>query len=80
MTVKAVDDQKASVTDGEHCAISCFEKYLAPEGYHWTAKEGIEHSEVGVWLAPYLENEALIKHIKHNSLLSLLGVFKQKNK
>ena len=57
------------VTNGEHCAISCFEKYLAAEGYHWIAKEGIEHSEMGVRLAPYLENEALIKCIKHNTLL-----------
>ena len=58
---------------------SAFEKYLAAVGYHWVANEGIEHSEMGVQLAPYLENEALIKRIKHNTLL-WLGVFKQKNK
>jgi hypothetical protein len=32
-------------------------KYLAAVGYRWFAKEGIEHSEMGVQLAPYLENE-----------------------
>ena len=57
------------VTNGEHCAISCFEKYLAAVGSLWFAKEGIEDSEMGVQLAPYLENEGLIKRIKHNTLL-----------
>ena len=57
------------MTNGEHCAISCFKKYLAAVGYRWFAKEGIEHSEMGVQLAPYLKSEGLIKRIKHNSFL-----------
>ena len=58
-----------SRANGEHCAISCFKKYLAAEGHHWVAKEGIEHSEMGIRLAPSLKNEALIKSIKNNILL-----------
>jgi hypothetical protein len=57
------------VTNGEHCAISFFKMYLAAEGYCWIAKDRIEHSEMSTLLAPYLENEALIKRIKHNTLL-----------
>ena len=58
--------QDVEVTNGEHCTISCFKMYLAAVGYSWI---GIEHSEMSILLAPYLENEALIKCIKHNTLL-----------
>jgi len=47
----------ASVTNGEQCAIFCFEMNLAAEGYHCIAKERIEHSEMGIPLVGSLPRE-----------------------